>query len=108
MTERLQVLLWFAVRLYAITLIPNQLSPPYLLWFAVRLYAITLFVCVLLGVVMLWFAVRLYAITLQLQLVQPDLCCGLRSGYMRLHYASTNASLLRLWFAVRLYAITLN
>ena len=58
--------LWFAVRLYAITLrdgIRKQVSQ---LWFAVRLYAITLITQfnTIRGV--LWFAVRLYAITLAL------------------------------------------
>ena len=34
-------------------------------------------------------------------------CCGLRSGYMRLHSLKTFYNTILLWFAVRLYAITL-
>ena len=34
----------------------------------------------------LWFAVRLYAITLFITTRYRTVSCGLRSGYMRLHY----------------------
>ena len=59
--------LWFAVRLYAITLENSTLRSPTWLWFAVRLYAITLVSLEEALAVELWFAVRLYAITLQNQ-----------------------------------------
>ena len=63
------------------------------MWFAVRLYAITLAVRV--GSVRggLWFAVRLYAITLLGDKVVILASCGLRSGYMRLHFYSCSEDL---------------
>ena len=60
------VQLWFAVRLYAITLLKNHRLQLATLWFAVRLYAITLPITGASMTSRLWFAVRLYAITLAL------------------------------------------
>ena len=72
-------LLWFAVRLYAITLALNKFCASMLLWFAVRLYAITLKSLTIPPLPKLWFAVRLYAITLQRSLLTACLSvvvCG--------------------------------
>ena len=77
--------LWFAVRLYAITLSAWCRILPMALWFAVRLYAITLTLEIYRPTLLLWFAVRLYAITLFFAYQSSTLSCGLRSGYMRLH-----------------------
>ena len=55
------------------------------LWFAVRLYAITLERRTGRRRRLLWFAVRLYAITLAVCSPSNSTRCGLRSGYMRLH-----------------------
>ena len=62
----LGAMLWFAVRLYAITLTKTKRAIFDLLWFAVRLYAITLAGQYTRHKDRLWFAVRLYAITLRL------------------------------------------
>ena len=78
-------LLWFAVRLYAITLAGELTPDDAELWFAVRLYAITLRSFAARWAGGLWFAVRLYAITLVVIDNTRAAGCGLRSGYMRLH-----------------------